>query len=967
YPGCAKDYMIDSGIRSPTAPEGGLISLNSNNCTNPPCDIYELNAQIQKTLLNTRTFGGTPIASALDDLYQHFKGELGDNLASCRQRYAILITDGYPDDDFRLFPARGCDCVARNDCNPPGATPVYSEEDMKLYTCPYPEAWKAARDLVNGRTTPTSTDDPMLQQLFVVGMSIADTDSKNRLNEVATQGGSIDTDGDGNTAFFADDPTKLTATLDTLLSGLTRPISRSVPAFATGKTGVQYQLSAGFKLSSVPPPAGYSTTWAGILERRVFQCDAKGELKSPDLTDADKFEVQLNKQTDRSLWTATPAAPTAAKLRGAMARASGQLCGTDGCKRAELSGLTFDLFGQTDDAGKKRVVDWMYGINGSLRTTQKFGDIYHSSPVIVGAPTEDPGDPSYSLFRESDQITDRPIITYVNTNDGILHAFSLEAYTAKGTTYNGWSLRAGEELWGFVPPILVPSLEGQLSAHKLNLDGTPVVKDVFFSKKTAPKASDYHTVLITGMRSGGSAYIALDVTDPKDPKFMWQFTDPDMGLTYGQAEIVQATYALPSESPALHAMAILPGGKGKAGGSGPGCTTQAYRVPGSDGTSYTTSSDPDLTSADRMRHRTEVQCWEKAGRALYFVDVETGTLIKKIFDTDNNPDNGIVFPSPITGSPTAYQDSVGTVAVEGFVLDADGVLWRIDISDKDPQPDVQDKGWTVRPFHDLFWDRGPKDGETSYERPILSLDSSHRLVILVGTGDTDNFEKEKVRNRVVSMTELTSTLTPTLPSDYSAALNWEQVVDGGNGFVETELVTGTMSLFQGQLYLASFIAVSDVANACERGKGRLWSFDFRERNKDDQNPTDGRPGAVKTFGPKWLPVVYDDKTGTVTDNTDTGLFNITVAQAESNLLVQGLGATQRMTCEAADDPLNNYYAPASRSIHQSGAAPAIWLVAQASSSNRGRTRAGSQLGTLQVRVNRNQQFSQMSSWAGSIE
>ncbi|MEY4579663.1 MAG: hypothetical protein RL701_4366, partial [Pseudomonadota bacterium] len=39
YPGCAKDYMIDSGIRSPTAPEGGLISLNSNNCTNPPCDI----------------------------------------------------------------------------------------------------------------------------------------------------------------------------------------------------------------------------------------------------------------------------------------------------------------------------------------------------------------------------------------------------------------------------------------------------------------------------------------------------------------------------------------------------------------------------------------------------------------------------------------------------------------------------------------------------------------------------------------------------------------------------------------------------------------------------------------------------------------------------------------------------------------------------------------------------------------
>src|SRR5262249_29186901 len=91
YPKCDHDYLINSGVRSEDAAEGGLIKINSDKCSNPPCDQYEINDLIQSTLLKTRTFGGTPTASALDDMYYHFKTQstAADAMASCRKRYAI--------------------------------------------------------------------------------------------------------------------------------------------------------------------------------------------------------------------------------------------------------------------------------------------------------------------------------------------------------------------------------------------------------------------------------------------------------------------------------------------------------------------------------------------------------------------------------------------------------------------------------------------------------------------------------------------------------------------------------------------------------------------------------------------------------------------------------------------------------------------------------------------------------------
>ena len=75
YPGCKNDYAMDTGVRSPIAAEGSLVSINSctggvpNTAACPSwctsCDATEatLNTDIQEALLSARPYGGTPITN----------------------------------------------------------------------------------------------------------------------------------------------------------------------------------------------------------------------------------------------------------------------------------------------------------------------------------------------------------------------------------------------------------------------------------------------------------------------------------------------------------------------------------------------------------------------------------------------------------------------------------------------------------------------------------------------------------------------------------------------------------------------------------------------------------------------------------------------------------------------------------------------------------------------------------------
>ncbi len=977
YPGCTDLYYVDSGARGITATEGKLITLNSDQCTTPPCDFYQINSAIQDALLKTRPYGGTPIAASLFDLYEHLKTDVEDEFKACRPRYGILITDGAPDPDFRDL---RCHC---GDEDP--TVPCGGGLDGSTFECPYPLAQDVAKKLVAGDGT---ADNPkQLDKLFVLGMSVQDADARLTLDKIANAGLT-------DKALQADDPNTLRSTLDNVFSPLLRPISRSVPGFATGITGIQYQVSTGFQitassLSSEAPP------WTGLIERRRFVCNpTSGQLEEPALESSDLFQNVINTQSvsRRRLWTATPSvsfvpADVEKKLATGSSTCSGETCrcDTSGCREVDLNSveITKEIL-TTTEAQRTALINWMYGPD-SIRKDRRLGDIYHSSPTLVGAPMDEPADDAYTRFRsERPEVKERPLVMYVASNDGILHAISVEDYPATGYPLTKHAshplvpLKAGEELWGFVPPILLPKLKHQLASHQFNLDATPVVKDVFFKRGDSASETEYHSVLIMGMRGGGNAYFALDVTDPLEPKFLWQFTDDEMGKTYGQPEIVQATFNfadVEGQTPTLQtrAVAILSGGQGvkKNVDSSPadlvGCTfDKRPSMKTSGGTPYESwrAEQDDTGGPNPAKHRGSIQCWERTGRALYFVDVQTGRLIKKVVDSDLDPGNGgYLFPSPLIGTPTAYQDAVATIADRGFVMDADGVLWRIDMRSQNVEKDKGLEGWTVRPFHDLFWDKDvPSGGELSHERPILSLDEKRRLVVIVGTGDTDNFSKPNADNRVVSLTEVTSQEEPDEPEDFHAKINWElrNEGDSGNALVSTELVTGSMALFEGQLFVSTFIANLGGTDACDYGRGRLWSLDYVKGDPSDKNvPWDSGGPDPETLGPMRIPVVDEALV-----DTNGELFNIKPSAAKSNLLIQGIGTTQRQSCTPPDpDPLNSYFAPSLANIVQNDP-PAIWVVAQAS---RGDQRKGSALGSVQTKVQRRITFSRVMSWASSVD
>ncbi|NPV82906.1 MAG: PQQ-binding-like beta-propeller repeat protein [Candidatus Aminicenantes bacterium] len=157
----------------------------------------------------------------------------------------------------------------------------------------------------------------------------------------------------------------------------------------------------------------------------------------------------------------------------------------------------------------------------------RLGDINHSTPAVVGPPSEDPrlmGD-GYAEFKNAYQ--NRRKVVYVGANDGMLHCFDV-------TT--------GEELWAFIPYNQLSRLKEmwpvdqatgiRYFSRKAYVDGSPSVSDVYIN-------GQWRTVLICGQGEGygqspdgysnGTTqnyhyyYFALDVTEPENPIPLWEF------------------------------------------------------------------------------------------------------------------------------------------------------------------------------------------------------------------------------------------------------------------------------------------------------------------------------------------------------------------------------------------------------------------------------------------------------------
>ena len=210
-------------------------------------------------------------------------------------------------------------------------------------------------------------------------------------------------------------------------------------------------------------------------------------------------------------------------------------CLVQGAGNINYKGLVNYVRGEDIPGCRKRVVD-------KSGNTWKLADIIYSTPKVV------------TYGNDS--------VIFTASNDGILHAFkvgslqkpSSDTYVAELT---GTDL--GEELWGFIPKSALPYLRFLADpdyCHMYMHDLSPFIFEADYDNDGANEL-----VLIGGMRLAGgcinsdvnppkdtcpnlgecfglSAYYALDITNPTAPKFLWEFTDKDLGFSFSGPAIV---------------------------------------------------------------------------------------------------------------------------------------------------------------------------------------------------------------------------------------------------------------------------------------------------------------------------------------------------------------------------------------------------------------------------------------------
>ncbi|AOE83530.1 pilus assembly protein [Pseudomonas sp. TCU-HL1] len=311
--------------------------------------------------------------------------------------------------------------------------------------------------------------------------------------------------------------------------------------------------------------------------------------------------------------------------------------------------ITSSLLGVAD-AERTNLINWARGLDVNdedqdLVTTEEkrqsaHGDVVHSRPVAIDYGTT--GSPQ--------------VVVFYGGNDGVFRAINGNRTDSIG------SVAAGGELWSFVPP----EFYGKLSRLRTE---SPTIA---FQGSTGGQPKSYgidgpitafrgtidttqKTYIYAGMRRGGRALYAFDVTTPASPSLKWKVGCPNLANDDGCSSQMSGIGQTWSSAVVL-----------KAAGYGAGNSPMLIM-----GGGYDSCEDTDDGTVNHS-------CTSSSkGKKIYVLDANTGQVLK-VLDTKRG----------VVGDITVVPDSSG-LAKYAYAADVGGNVYRVTIGSGEPND------WTI--------------------------------------------------------------------------------------------------------------------------------------------------------------------------------------------------------------------------------------------------------------------------------
>ena len=389
--------------------------------------------------------------------------------------------------------------------------------------------------------------------------------------------------------------------------------------------------------------------------------------------------------------------------------------------------------GNLSDDLHESLIKFIRGYDNEGNSRKHFGDILHSKPTVV----------SYA---------DKEVI-FFGTNEGYIHAIN----TADADTTGG-----GKELFAYMPSPLLSNIQGQYKNKPLTgpikriygVDGEMTVW-INDKDKNGKVDSGESVYLYFGLRRGGSAYYALDITKPSEPKLLWTINNTSgfskLGQTWSKPAMGKLRY---KDSGAIKFEEVLVFGGG-----------------------YDASVYDEEDAASRVT--TNVR-----GNGIYIVNATTGKLIW----SHEGGDLKDSVPSNIRVMDVDRNGSLDRL----YFGDTGGNVWRVDlnIDDFDDDASMHDVKNDARiyKFAELGNNTGSDFRKFFYEPEVSTFKHKGRFVSLVtiGSGYRAHPKNDKIKDSMfILYDENTLNIPETVPPPLTATDLASSAALAGDDFLPT--------------------------------------------------------------------------------------------------------------------------------------------------------------------------------------